>query len=168
MKIVCIYILFYAMLALHRRSVSFLKARVCFRRRCLAGVVSIRTWEAFYSRWARFVDSLFGLGIRGNDVSGHCKEASCRHRRRRRLLSRSYEVSCRVGARGSNVSQNNKKEKEEMYVVRVKSSQVLQGVVPRERLRVVCAQGVCSPFSKLDGSWCAVVVSSPPLIERDR
>jgi hypothetical protein len=77
---------------------------------------------------------------------------------RRRRLSRGYEVSCRVGARGSNVSQNNKKEKEEMYVVRVKSSQVLQGVVPRERLRVVCAQGVCSPFSKLDGSWCAVVL----------
>jgi hypothetical protein len=83
--------------------------------------------------------------MRGNDVSGHCKEASavavfC-------LVV--YEVSCRVGARGSNVPQNNKKKKkeEEMYVVRVKSSQVLQGVVPRERLRVVCAQGVCSSLS---------------------
>ena len=62
--------------------------------------------------------------MRGNDVSGHCKEASavavfC-------LVV--YEVSCRVGARGSNVPQNNKKKKkeEEMYVVRVKSSQVVK------------------------------------------
>ena len=56
-------------------------------------------------------------------MSGQCEEASavavfC-------LVV--YEVSCRVGARGSNVPQNNKKkEKEEMYVVRVKSSQVVK------------------------------------------